>query len=151
MKKLFLMLCVVIGLYKAREFLQERTAAKSNAAFIASRPGTRPASQFGFKDILPLDGVDPRVVTVLTPYGCPLEAGKRGRALIAKIKAANIPVTASSEAHASVKGSSREEMEAKIAALNSVMSGETPIVLYKGRAVNNPSFEAVLAEYQASR
>lgn len=151
MKKLFLIICLGTGIYRTREYIQERKASQSYADFMATEAKGRPASQCGFKDILPLDGVDPHVMTVLMPCGCPLEAGQRGRALLAKLKAANIPVTASSEAHASISGSSREEVEAKMAMMNDIMGGETPIVIYKGRAKNNPSIDDVVAEYHATR
>jgi hypothetical protein len=150
-KKLFLIICIGAGVYWTLGYLRDRKAMRDYAAFEASEPRNRPASQRGFKDVLPIDGVNPLVMTVLMPCGCPLEAGQRGRALVDKIKAANIPVTASSEVHATIKGQTREELEAKMEMMNSIMSGETPIVLYKGRAKNNPTFDDVLAEYQTSR
>jgi hypothetical protein len=151
MKTLFFIICLVAGAYRLHEYIQERRVAADYAAFEASEPGSRPASRGGFKEILPLDGVDPLVVTVLMPCGCPLEAGQRGRALVAKIKAADIPVASTDHVRMSIKAQSREELSAKMALMNSVMNGETPIVVYKGRAKNNPSFADVLAEYQASR
>lgn len=151
MKKLFLVFCIGVGVYKAYGYLQERKSMRDFAAFEASVPKNRPASRCGFKDAFPLDGVDPLVMTVLMPCGCPLEAGQRGRALVAKLKAANIPVTASAEAHATINARSKAELDAKMQMMNSLMGGETPIVLYKGRAKNNPTFEDVLAEYRATQ
>jgi hypothetical protein len=150
-KKLFLIICIGTGLYRTTAYLKERKASQAYAAFMATEANGRPASQCGFKDILQLDGVDPQVITVLMPCGCPLEAGQRGRALVAKIKAANLPVTASSEVHAKISGQTREEVEGKMAMMNDIMGGETPIVVYKGRAKNNPTIDDVLAEYRAPR
>jgi len=98
-----------------------------------------------------LDGIDPQVMTVLMPCSCPLEAGQRGRALVEKMKAANIPVTASNRASAAVNGRTREEVQAQLDRMNRVMNGETPIVFYRGRAKNNPSFEDVQLEYRTSQ
>jgi hypothetical protein len=35
--------------------------------------------------------------------------------------------------------------------MNRVMGGETPIVFYRGRARNNPSFAEVQLEYQTAQ
>jgi hypothetical protein len=150
-KKLLLLICIGVGAFRAYGYWEDRKAMKDYAAFEASEPKNRPASGCGFRDILQIDGVNPLVMTVLMPCGCPLEAGQRGRALVAKIKAAHIPVTASAEVHATIKARSKAELDAKMEMMNSVMTGETPIVLYKGRAKNNPTFEDVLAEYRTSR
>jgi hypothetical protein len=150
-KRLFLIVCIGAGAYWFRGYLQDRKAMRDYAAFEASESKNRPPSGHGFKEVLPIDGVNPLVMTVLMPCGCPLEAGQRGRALVERIKAAHIPVTASSEAHATINAHSKAEFDAKMALMNSVMNGETPIVLYKGRAKNNPTFDDVLAEYQTSQ
>jgi len=147
-KRLFLILCIGVGLYEAQAYLTNRKAAKEYAAFEARN---RPPSQCGFRNILQIDGVNPLVLTVLMPCGCPLEAGQRGLALVEKIKAANIPVASTSEVRASISGRTREELDAKMEMMNSIMNGETPIVLYKGRAKNNPTFEDVLTEYRTSQ
>jgi hypothetical protein len=151
MKKVFLLICAGVCAYQSYGYLEEREARMNYLAFEASEPKNRPASQCGFRDVLQIDGVNPLVITVLMPCGCPLEAGQRGRALVEKIKAANIPVTASSEVHASISARSKAELDVKMRMMSSVMNGDTPIVLYKGRAKNNPTFEDVLAEYRTSR
>jgi hypothetical protein len=151
MKNLFLCICIGVGAYEGFGYLKERKAEQSYRAFVASVPSNRAASKAGFVDAFHLDGVDPQVMTVLMPCGCPLEAGQRGRALVERMKAANIPVTASNQASASVNGRSREEVQAQLDRMNRVMNGETPIVFYRGRAKNNPSFEEVQLEYQTSQ
>jgi hypothetical protein len=60
-------------------------------------------------------------------------------------------VIASNKAEATVKGRTQEDLEAQIDLMNRVMGGETPIVFYRGRAKNNPSFEDVQLEYQTSQ
>jgi len=151
MKNIFLCICIGVGAYEGFGYLKERKAEKAYSAFEASVPRNRPASRAGFVDAFRLNGIDPQVMTVLMPCGCPLEAGQRGRALVEKLKAANIPVTASNKAEATVNGRTREEFEAKMDLMNRVMGGETPIVFYRGRAKNNPSFEDVKLEYQTAQ
>jgi len=129
----------------------QRKAHEEYAAFAASEPRNRAASRSGSIDAVQPDGTSPYVVTVLMPVGCPLEAGKRGRALIDKLEAANIPVTASSTARTTANARTKAEFDAKMERVNRVMTGETPVVFFKGRAKNNPSFEDVLAEYQTSQ
>jgi len=150
-KKAFLILCIGVGAYQGLGYLKERKAQNAYAAFLASEPRNRTASRAGFVDALQLNGINPLEMTVLMPCGCPLAAGQRGRALVEKLKAANVPVTASSEAQCTIQAKSREELDAKMALMNRVMNGETPIVFYKGRAKNNPSFEDVLLEYQTAQ
>jgi hypothetical protein len=151
MKNLFLCLCIGVGAYEGFGYLKERKAEQAYKAFEATVPRNRQASRAGFVDAFHLNGIDPRVMTVLMPCGCPLEAGQRGRALVAKLKAANIPVTASDRAEATVSGRTREDVEAQMELMNRVMGGQTPIVFYRGRAKNNPSFEDVKLEYETSQ
>jgi hypothetical protein len=151
LKKLILLACVAIGAYQLYGEWREHKAAREYEAFVASESANRPPSPSGFMDAVVPDGVSPYVVTLLMPVGCPLEAGRRGKALIEKLKAANIPVTATAEAHVSVKAHSQEELDAMIAMTNKVMTGETPIVFFKGRAKNNPSFDDVVAEYRVGK
>ena len=151
MKKLLLMTCVGIGAYQLYGEWKEHKATREYEAFAASQPATRPPSPSGFRDAMVPEGVSPYVVTLFMPVGCPLDAGRRGRALIEKLKAADIPVTATADAHMSVNAQSKAELDAKVAQANALMTGETPIVFYKGRAKNNPSFDDVLAEYRAQK
>jgi hypothetical protein len=150
-KTALLILCIGFGAYQAFGAWKEKRAEQALTTFLASEPKDRPASKSGFIEAMLPDGVDPYVVTVFMPTCCPLAAGQRGRALVEKIKSAGIPVTASSDCHMTLKGSSRSEIEAKIALSNKQMMGETPIVFYKGRVKNNPSFEEVQLEYQTSK
>jgi hypothetical protein len=150
-KKAFLLICLGVGVYQGYSYLQERRAERLHAAFEASMPRNRQASRAGFIDAVEPEGTNPYVMTVLMPVGCPLEAGRRGRALVEKMKAANIPVAASSSARVNVKAGTQAEFDAKMGLVNKVMGGETPIVFFKARAKNNPSFEDVLLEYQTSQ
>jgi hypothetical protein len=150
-KNFLFFVCLGIGVYQVCGYLSERKAQRAYNAFIASEPKNRAASQAGFTDAIALDGVDPTVMTVMMPCGCPLEAGRRGQALVDKMKAAGIPVTASSSAHVTLKGNSREDLEAQMALANKIMNGETPIVFYRGRAKNNPSFDDVALEYRTAQ
>lgn len=151
MKKLILILCIGIGAYQVYGEWKERRATREYEAFVAAQPANRPPSPAGFRDAAVPDGVSPYVVTLLMPVGCPLEAGRRGRALMDKLKAADVPVAATAEAHVSVKAGSQAELDRMVAQANQLMTGDTPIVFYKGRAKNNPSFDDVLAEYQAGK
>lgn len=151
MKKALLILCVGLGAYQTYGTWKERRALHQYLAFMASEAKDRPASQAGFIDAVEPDGIDPNVMTVFMPVGCPRAAGQRGRALIEKMNASRIPATAASDAHVTLNAKSKIELEAKAELANRVMTGETPIVFFKGRAKNNPSFEEVLLEYQTSK
>jgi hypothetical protein len=140
-----------ICVYEVCGYLSEHRAQRAYTSFLASEPKNRPASQAGFHDAIALDGVDPTVMTVMMPCGCPLEAGRRGQVLVDRLKAAGIPVTASASAHVTLKGNSAEDLQAQMALANKVMEGETPIVFYRGRAKNNPSFDDVALEYRTAR
>jgi hypothetical protein len=151
MKKVFLLICVGVCVYQVFTYWQERKARKAYLDFVASEPKNRPGSRAGFIEAVEPDGVNPLEMTVFMPVGCPLEAGQRGRALIDKMKHAKIPVTASSSARVSVQARSKAEFDVKMQLVNKVMGGEVPIVFFKGRAKNNPSFDDVLLEYQTSQ
>jgi hypothetical protein len=151
MKRILLLICIGAGVYKACSYWEERKAVRQYLEFEASLPKDRPESQAGFADAVQPDGTDPRIVTVLMPVGCPMEAGRRGRALLDKIRAANIPVEALSNARVTIKARSKAEFDAKMERVNKVMGGETPIVFFKGRAKDNPSFEDVLLEFRTSQ
>jgi hypothetical protein len=77
MKNMFLCICIGVGAYEGFGHLKERKAEQSYKAFEASVPSNRAASRAGFGDANHLDGIDPQVMTVLMPCGCPLEAGQR--------------------------------------------------------------------------
>jgi hypothetical protein len=150
-KNVVFCICILVCAYEGLGLLREHRIARANDAYMAALPRSRAASRAGFVDAFALDGIDPRVMTVLMPCGCPEAAGVRGRALVDKLKAANIPVTASLSAGVTLAGMSPDQMQAKMALMNRVMNGETPIVFYKGRAKNNPSFDDVRTEYQTSQ
>jgi hypothetical protein len=151
MKKVLLVLCIGVGAYQGFAYIKERRARQAYLAFVASEPKNRAASNAGFVDAVQPDGINPMEVTVFFPVNCPLETGRRGRALIDRLKSANIPVSASASARTSIKAATREEFEAKKASITKIMGGELPIVFYKGRAKNNPSFEDVLLEYRTAQ
>lgn len=151
MKKVFLVVCIVVGVYQLHGFWVEHRAQRAYLAFEASLPKDRPDSRAGFVNAVQPEGTNPNIVTVLMPVGCPMEAGRRGRALIERLKGANIPVTASANARVMINAKSKAEFDVKLGQVNTVMGGETPIVFYRGRAKNNPSFEDVLLEYQTAR
>jgi hypothetical protein len=151
MKRAILLICIGVGAYQTYGYWQERKAEREYREFEASEPKDRPGSRAGFIEAVEPDGINPRIMTVFMPVGCPLEAGQRGRALIEKMKAANIPATSSSSAQVRVNARTKAEFDAKMELANRVMGGETPIVFFKGRAKNNPSFEDVLLEYQTSQ
>lgn len=152
MKKALLIIAVCFGAYQC---YKELTLSRAVSRYAASHPGgqdSRPPSKAGFVDALLPNDVNPEVMTVFTPQFCPLAAGVRGRALIARMKAAGIPTEASSSAKIEIHAGTEAEFEAKKRLLSKtaeVMNGETPIVFYKGRAKANPSFEDVQFEYQA--
>ena len=149
MKKILLIDCIGIGAYQALGAWREHKAKAAAQAFLASEPANRPPSPSGFKAMMIPDGVDPNVVTVMTPEQCPAEWGKRGRGLVARLKEANIPVAVTGSLNISTNSRTREERDNLIALGQGLQRGELPIVFYRGRAKNNPAFGDVLAEYQA--
>ena len=156
MRRAFLALCVCVGLYQAYNFVVARKASQAAQRFLALHPldAKRPPSPAGFVSVLMPDGVNPDVMTVFTPAFCPMAAGVRGRALVAKMKAANIPVVESSKASIEVHAKDQAEADIKrelLVRLNTIMTGETPIVFYQGRAKNNPSIADVQMEFAAGK
>lgn len=155
MKRVFLVLCLLAGISWARGYIKDRQASQAYQRFLQEHPSVAVStSQAGFVPCMSLDGINPNVMTVLMPCGCPMEAGVRGQALVDKMKAADIPVVASNHASINVSASSQEEMERKqamLSKLTAIMNGETPIVFYHGRAKNNPSFDDVQREFASTR
>jgi hypothetical protein len=154
MKNALLALLVCVGAYQMYNYWKLHRAVRD---YVASHPveaGNRPASASGFTDTLTPDGLDPSVMTVFMPENCPMEAGVRGRALVERMKEANIPLAVSDHASMQVRANTKAEFDAKMELARkgtAVMGGEPPIVFYKGRAKANPSIEEVILEYQAGR
>ena len=147
MKVVIVLLCLVVGFLKLREVWQERQVERAYAAARLEEP----ADAAGFVEALPLTGVKPDVVTVFMPQNCPLPDGRRSQTLLEKIRAAGIPVSSSSSASAAINGSSAEEIAAKQEKMNRLMSGPVPIVFFKNRAKNNPSFDDVMLEFKITK
>jgi hypothetical protein len=153
-KKAFLILLICYGAYAS---YQRWALHRAVDRYVASHPeglAARPPSPAGFVDTLLPENVNPEVMTVFMPKNCPLDAGIRGRALIAKMKAAGIPLATSDRAQIQINARDRIEFEAKkklLARSAEVMGSETPIVFFKGRAKANPTFEEVELEYQTGK
>ena len=156
MQKAFLILCLCAGFYEAHGYWKDHQANRAAAEFLAKHPLSlnSPPTKAGFVRVMMPDGVNPNVMTVLTPCGCPMEAGVRGSELVAKLKAAGVPVVASSQVSIkfmATNAADARNMRAQLDRLSTVMQGPTPIVLYQGRAKNNPNIEDVLQEYASAK
>src|SRR5476651_2407238 len=78
MKKIFLLLCLGMGAYKAYSYWEEQKAMQEYLDFAASRPKDRTDSKVGFIEAIAPEGVSPTVMTVFMPVGCPMAEGQRG-------------------------------------------------------------------------
>ena len=153
MKKALLVVAVCFGAYQCYKEWALSSALHRYEARHPEGHAAGPPSPAGFVDALMPDEVNPEVMTVFTPQSCPMAAGVRGRALVAKMKAAGIPLETSSSARIQIHASTEAEFEAKKRLLSKtaeVMNGETPIVFFRGRAKSNPSFEDVQLEYRTA-
>lgn len=102
----------------------------------------------GFLPLQPPVGINNDVVTVFMPEHCPSSDAARGRSLIDQMKADGISVETSDRAEFSGGGPyySQAEVEAAKIAMgprNEIMTGDIPIVFYKGYAKSNPSYEEI--------
>lgn len=153
MKRALLIAAVCFGAYQVyKEWAPSSALHRYEASHPEGAPA-RPPSPAGFVVALLPDDVNPELMTVFTPQLCPMAAGVRGRELVAKMKAAGIPLATSSSARIQIHASTEAEFEAKKKLLGKtaeVMNGQTPIVFFRGRAKANPSFEDVQLEYRTA-
>lgn len=100
-------------------------------------------SDNGFVTMPVPTGYDARGVIIFAPENCPSEAAQRAEDLAHRLSSENIPVTRASQANFSFASPDSAVLER----VNTVMSGEVPIVFVRGKGKANPSFSEVLAEY----
>ncbi len=97
----------------------------------------------GFVLLPPADGARSAGVTVFAAEGCPEEAAQRADRLVEQISAKGIPVSRSSHVNFNIP----QGDPAVAQTVMSIMNGELPIVLVRGRAKANPTLEDVVSEY----
>jgi len=114
------------------------------------QPKTGPeavVSANGFIALPSLVNADPKQVVVFAPENCPKEDAQRSDALAQQLVQRNIPSVRTHD----VSFTSSDPDPGIGARLNSVMNGELPIVIVKGKGKANPTLDEVIAEYGATR
>lgn len=107
---------------------------------------TATVSPNGFIDLPAPESLDSNTVIIFAPANCPKESGQRADNLADELSRHNIPITRSSSANFS--GLDKED-PAVMSQLNSVMTGELPIVFVNGKGKANPTLDEVLSEFDS--
>lgn len=104
------------------------------------------ASDNGFVRLPPLGGASTKAVVIFAAENCPEEGARRADDLAQELDSRGIPYVRSQDAHFDLVGGDQEQVER----INSIMTGEVPIVFVNGRAKANPTPEEVISEYGAA-
>lgn len=95
-------------------------------------------------------GASQNTVLVFAPLNCPREGSQRANALIQKLTEAGIAAV-KTDHYGSQAFEPNPETEAAFKRLNTVMTGELPIVLINGMGKANPSIEEVSSEFRRTQ
>jgi hypothetical protein len=116
---------------------------------IFARPATVEVSANGFISIVTPAGAADNTVIVFAPENCPSEAAQRAEHLQRRLRDAGIPTVRSTSYHMQIMNPTREE-QAALERTSSVLGGELPIVLVRGKGKANPTVEEVTSEYRGA-
>lgn len=83
-------------------------------------------------------------VQVIAAEDCPEEAAQRANSLAEQLSSKGIPVARTHSISFTVASGDPADAQR----ISSIMSGELPIVLVRGKAKSNPSLDEVVAEYR---
>jgi hypothetical protein len=138
--KILVIAAICVGLFSYYERQQDaKTLAEASEA--ASR---MVGSNTGFVTLPPASGHDSAAVVVVAPAGCPLPDAKRADELAQTLTRAGVRVQQTN----AINMSGFDPGEAD--RINSVLSGQIPIVFVGRRAKANPSLQEVLVEAKAA-
>jgi hypothetical protein len=89
-------------------------------------------------------------VLVFAPDNCPKEGAQRAIAMVKRLNELGI-TTIKTSRYAAQAFEPNPETEAGFKRLNSVMTGEIPVVLVNGMGKANPTVDEVVAEYNRTK
>ncbi len=95
-------------------------------------------------------GASHNTVLIFAPLNCPREGSQRANTLVQKLTDAGISVL-KTDHYGSQAFEPNPEIEAGFKRLNTVMTGELPIVLINGMGKANPSIEEVVSEFRRTQ
>lgn len=118
-----------------------------NGEGIFNRPDTSQVSANGFVSVIMPAGAADNTVIVFAPPNCPSDAAQRAYYLQRRLSEMGIPAVMSSSYRMEIVNPTREQ-EAALRRTNTVMGGEIPVVLLRGKGKANPTVEEVANEYR---
>ncbi len=104
----------------------------------------------GFLPVPMPDGAVRNTVWVFAPINCPREGAQRAGALAKRLTDLGIS-NLKADHYGSQSFAPNPEVEAGFKRLNTVMTGELPIVLINGMGKANPSIDEVVSEYKRTQ
>lgn len=112
---------------------------------------TRVTDPYGFVPVpMPAGFENDDSVLIFAPDNCPKEGAQRAAAISAGLTAQGIPNVRTSRYEAQAFEPTHENL-ASYKRLDTVMTGEIPIVLVNGRGKANATLEDVVAEYNHTK
>jgi len=138
----FIKVLIVLGL--AGFGYQYWTKHREGQAMVASTGSAASSSSNGFVQLPGTSRSASSAVQVIAAEGCPEEAAQRADSLAEQLSSKGIPVVRTHNVSFTVTSGDPADAQR----ISSIMSGELPIVLVRGKAKSNPSLDEVIAEYR---
>ena len=138
----FIKILIVLGL--AGFGYQYWTKHRDGQPMMASAASAGTASSNGFVLLPGTSSTASNAVQVIAAQDCPEEAAQRADSLAEQLSAKGIPVARAHNVSFTVTSGDPADAQR----ISSIMSGELPIVLVRGKAKSNPSVDEVVAEYR---
>lgn len=138
----FIKILIVLGL--AGFGYQYWTKHREGQPMLASTSSAGSASSNGFVLLPGTSTTASNAVQVIAAEDCPEEAAQRANSLAEQLSSKGIPVTRTHSISFTVTSGDPADAQR----ISSIMSGELPIVLVRGKARSNPSLDEVIAEYR---
>jgi hypothetical protein len=138
----FIKILIVLGL--AGFGYQYWTKHREGQPMMASTSSAGSASSNGFVLLPGTSTTASSAVQVIAAEDCPEEAAQRANSLAEQLSSKGIPVTRTHSISFTVTSGDPADAQR----ISSIMSGELPIVLVRGKARSNPSLDEVIAEYR---
>ncbi len=138
----FIKILIVLGL--AGFGYQYWTKHREGQPLAVSTGSAASSSSNGFVLLPGTSTTASNAVQVIAAEDCPEEAARRADSLAEQLSSKGIPVTRTHSISFTVASGDPADAQR----ISSIMSGELPIVLVRGKARSNPSLDEVVAEYR---
>ncbi|WP_457281091.1 hypothetical protein [Polaromonas sp. P5_D5] len=138
----FIKILIVLGL--AGFGYQYWTKHREGQPVVASTGSAGSSGSNGFVALPGTSSTASNAVQVIAAEDCPEEAAQRANSLAEQLSGKGIPVTRTHSISFTVTSGDAADAQR----ISSIMSGELPIVLVRGKAKSNPSLDEVVAEYR---